>query len=511
MSLWRRCHGVALSALAALAVSADLVSSGSEDKVWDPPGIGVQPRHDPRMVKDLLLAGHGLFETRFNVRDGAGRPGATGDSKPTLRGAGLRFDFLRTSGPDANSCAGCHNQPLIGGSGDFAVNVFVGAQFRDPPTESIATETTSERNTIGLFGAGLIEMLAVEMTRELHAQREAALDKSKTRSGPVEVELRAKGVGFGSVVARPDGTYDTRGLEGIDHDLVVKPFGAKGVVISLREFTINALNQHHGIQAMERFGWERTGIKDFDGDGVEVEFGIGHVTALTLFQAALPPPARRSPRDAQEADRSARGERLFQLVGCTECHVPELRLETTEFVEPNPYNRPGNLSPRDSEGIIRFPLPATAGVRHAPDGGLLVTAFTDFKRHRICDAADPFFCNERLRQDNVPTDQFLTAKLWDVGTSSPYGHRGDCTTVSEAIRHHSAEARSSRDRFLDLPDEDSGAIVAFLLSLGVWDPASKGDRNVAQTPTVSEHLRFAPSGTPRDGTGPLQRLTRHLW
>ena len=126
-------------------------------------------------------------------------------------------------------------------------------------------------------------------------QQRSALAIARARGEDVEVGLTAKGVSFGWIVARPDGTFDASRLEGVDPDLIIKPFGAKGVVISLREFTINALNQHHGIQAIERFGWERTGRRDFDEDGVEVEFTIGHVSALTLFQAALPPPRPRKP------------------------------------------------------------------------------------------------------------------------------------------------------------------------------------------------------------------------
>jgi hypothetical protein len=41
------------------------------------------------------------------------------------------------------------------------------------------------------------------------------------------------------------------------------PFHQAGAVVSLRQFTNNAFNQHHGIQSEERFG---LGV-DEDGDG----------------------------------------------------------------------------------------------------------------------------------------------------------------------------------------------------------------------------------------------------
>ncbi len=463
----------ALPLLAAI-LAPGLTRAGDQRLNWDPPAIEVFPDHaraalDPRGADQMVEAGRRLFSARFNLTDGAVRPLSTGDSKPTLRPNAPRQAFQRLSGPDANSCAGCHNQPKVGGSGDFAVNVFVGAHFADPVATSLVETVTSERNTIGLFGAGVIESLAREMTDDLQALKAECVARAAAGQSSVTRHLDTKGVSYGALTCRPDGSLDTTRLEGIDSDLVIKPFAAKGVVISLREFTINALNQHHGIQAIERFGWERTGIEDFDGDGVDVEFTVGQVSALSLFQASLPPPER--PTTPSAASLQARqGERLFSEVGCAGCHRPRLLLNHPEFSEPNPYNRPGNLVPGDGLGVIRLPLPVSShdgsGLFRDDQGHYVVAAYTDLKRHVICDDRDAFFCNERLRQDFVPTDQFLTSKLWDAATSMPYGHRGDCTTLSEAIVHHSGEAYASREAFLALTDDGKRAVIAFLRSLG---------------------------------------------
>lgn len=460
----------------AIVVWAGVVAAvaASRPQLWDPPAITEYPDHDsaarsPALVPRLVASGRLLFLAKFTRADGAGRPAATGDSKPTTRPRVNDLGLSRVSGPDSNSCAGCHNQPFVGGSGEFAVNVFVGAQFTDPPVLRTDAEVTSERNTTGLAGSGAIEMLAREMTVDLLAQRTAALERAGSTNQNVTVPLVAKGISFGRLTARPDGTYDAAALEGISEDLVIKPFGAKGVVISLREFSINALNHHFGIQAVERFGWERTGRRDFDEDNVDVEFTVGQVSAMTLFQAALAPPGRVPGTDPSIREVLGRGEALFHRAGCPTCHVPELRLEARAFSEPNPFNRPGNLVPADGHGEIRLAIEAGGpfdGVGAAADGTLVVRAFTDLKRHRICDAEDPFLCNERVRQDRVPTDQFITAKLWDLATSAPYGHRGDCGTVSEIILHHSGEAADSRRRFVALSDDDKRALVRFLLSLG---------------------------------------------
>lgn len=448
--------------------------SHASQQLWDSPAIKVRPDHDrtvkdPSLIASMVRDGEVLFRTRFNRLDGAGRPAATGDSKPTPRPFRVVDRFSRASGPDSNSCAGCHNQPSVGGSGDFVTNVFVGAHFVDPPTVSLATEITSERNTLSIFGAGAIEMLAREMTQDLRAQREAGRLKALATSQDATVRLSTKGVDFGVIVIRRDGTFDQSRLEGVDDDLAVKPFGVKGIAISLREFSIAALNQHHGIQATERFGWERTGRHDFDEDGVENEFSVSQVSALTLFQASLPPLSRTIPTNTAQREEWETGQTLFQDAGCAGCHTPFLKLEAREFSEPNPFNRPGTATPNDVAGSIRIPLPAGgrgSGVERSPDGSLLVWAYSDLKRHTICDADEPFYCNEQRRQDNVSTDQFLTAKLWDLAESGPYGHRGDCDTVSEAIVHHGGEAAESRRRFERLSESDKIRLVRFLLSLG---------------------------------------------
>ena len=93
-------------------------------------------------LQQTIKFGKKLFKARFNDLDGQGRPGSTGG------GASRNIDdqpaFLRTSGPDANSCAGCHHQPFIGGAGDFVANVFVLAQLADPVIDSISPNFSNE-------------------------------------------------------------------------------------------------------------------------------------------------------------------------------------------------------------------------------------------------------------------------------------------------------------------------------------------------------------------------------
>lgn len=448
------------------AVFFTSVAAASEHLIDDGPAIHVFPVHeeiarDPENVRQAIRDGETLFRAKFNVVDGAGRPFATGDSKPTPRMKPGRA-FQRIAGPDASACASCHNEPAMGGSGDSAANAFVGAHFTDPPTQDASASMTNERNTVTTFGSGVIELVAMEMSQDLHAIRRHAEKTAIRTSDVVEVELKTKGVSFGKIRAHPKGYVDYRALEGIDHDLIVKPFGIKGVAISLREFTIAALNQHHGMQAIERFGWERTGVEDFDGDGVEVEFSIGQVTALTLFQAQLPPPEQQWSRDANRRRGEMRGQRLFEQIGCGSCHR-SLPLRSAVLKEPNAFNRPGSLAADDVPHLIELDLS-----QHVErlGSGYIVRAFTDLKRHDMCDDEIRFFCNEQLKQDNVGLELFMTQKLWDIATSAPYGHRGNCSTLSQVILGHGGEARQARHNYSRLPAVDRKAVLAFLRTLG---------------------------------------------
>src|SRR5262245_15686300 len=204
-----------------LAVTVLLVAGARADKPsvrpsWDPPAINVFPDHGLAArsadgAARMVVAGEALFRARFNAADGGARPAATGDSKPTPR-APVAIEFSRTSGPDAGSCFACHNQPDVGGSGDFVANVFVGAHFASQPITSIATEDTSERNTISMFGSGAIEMLAREMTTELRSLRDRALETVQRTGRPLRVELQTKGVRFGALTIRADATIDATRL-----------------------------------------------------------------------------------------------------------------------------------------------------------------------------------------------------------------------------------------------------------------------------------------------------------
>lgn len=414
---------------------------------------------------ELVGTGRKLFTALYNICDGQGRPATTGGGDARAVGQPA---FVRTSSPESNSCAGCHNMPSAGGAGDFVANVFVLAQTMDPVTFSVGPDNSNERNTLGMFGAGAIDMLAREMSADLWRQAQGLADGDHL--------LATKGVPFpvtienGNVVAS----------SGVDSDLVIKPFHQAGVVRSIREFTVNAFNHHHGMQAEERFDLNphKNGDKDYDKDGVPSELSIGDITAVTTFQAFLPVPGRALPKNPVARAEVDRGERVFGEVGCGTCHVPALRLESPVFSEPYGLNPVGTFS--DQSQSVAFDMTEYGGfprLEKSAYGGAIVRAYSDLKRHNLCDApgkgAVRFFCNETLAQGRPDQDGrpgaefFITRKLWDVGSSAPYGHRGDLTTITEAILAHGGEGRPSMEAFGARSLADRSALVKFLKTLQV--------------------------------------------
>jgi hypothetical protein len=504
MRTWLAFFGAALSASTAAAQFGErpAILERTEQAQIESGALGFE---------EIFERGRMLFDARFNRLDGQGRPATTGTGAP--RNAD-QPPFIRTSGPDATSCTGCHAQPRIGGAGDFVANVFVLAQALDPVTDSVDPNFSNERNTPGMMGAGPIEMLAREMSTELIAIREEARRAATETGQPASRRLVAKGVEFGRITVLPDGRIDPSEIEGVDWDLIVKPFHQKGAVVSLRQFSNNAMNHHHGIQSVERFGLDT----DPDGDGVTNELTIGEITAVTIFKAALNTPGRCIP--PEYADDIEAGERIFAAIGCTTCHVPAMTLKSRFFNEPNPFNPGGNIDPpfgnlqlADVAKPFSFDMtrqgPAPR-LEPGPNGSAVVRAFTDLKRHNLNDEQLRHFANERVPQGRLngfapasdftipppprPLEEFLTRKLWDVGNTAPFGHRGDLTTLTEAIYYHGGAARASRDAFFSLAPVDQDRIIAFLKSMQVLEDGSPmhvaGD--AAFNPLASNKIEFDP-------------------
>jgi len=98
-------------------------------------------------------------------------------------------------------------------------------------------------------------------------------------------------------------------------------------------------------------------------------------------------------------------------------------------------------------------------------GRVLVPLFGDLKRHAIADRQLDRLGNELLSQRFVERNVFQTAELWGVGSSAPYGHRGDIGTLGEVIEAHGGQARPARQAWLAAPSGLREDVLAFLKTL----------------------------------------------
>jgi hypothetical protein len=460
-------------------------------------------------VKQLIDFGQQLFTAVWTTEEGGGRPLTKGTGAPlTDSNSPLLFprNFNRMSGPDANSCAGCHNVPfgIPGGGGDVVANVFVlGQRFDfvtfdradlsrtrgalDELSRPVTQQTiANSRATIGMFGSGFIEMLARQMTSDLQAIRDA------TPPGQAS-ELRTKGVLFGTIAHRADGTWDTSQVEGISAPslvspgpaapptLIIRPFHQAGNRVSLRDFSNTAFNHHHGIQSTERFGKDT----DPDGDGVVNEMTRADMTAVCFFQATMTVPGRVIPNDPDIEAAVLVGEQRFQTIGCSQCHIPSLPLDNGGWIfsEPNPYNPPGNLRPGEAPALaVDLTSDELPSPRLKPDeaGVVYVPAYTDLKLHDICAGPDdpgiePLDMNQPTGSPGffAGNRKFLTKKLWGAANEPPFFHHGQFTTMRQAVLAHAGEGLTSREAFQALSQYEQDSVIEFLKTLQVLRPGTK--------------------------------------
>lgn len=466
-------------------------------------------------ISELIVFGEQLFRANWTLQEGGGRPLTKGTGDPVsdpIDPLVFPRNFNRVSAPDMNSCLGCHNKPEVGGGGEFGTLVFVLGQRFDfatfdgnetifPVTKGAHDELgnlvtlqtiANPRKTVAMHGSGFIEMLARQITADLQAIRDA------TPPGTCRA-LVSTGINFGAICRGANGSWDVSQVQGLPvpslkttgpsdpPNLIVRPFHQAGAVISVRQFTNNAFNHHHGIQMTERFGIGT----DPDGDGFVDEMTRADVTAATIFQAVLPVPGRVVPNDANTEQAIQDGEALFNKIGCANCHIPSLPLYDWVFKEPNPFNPPGNLRPGDAPTLSvdltsdELPQPRLKPAH----GSVMVPAFTDFKLHDITSGpSDP---NREPLDMNQPAgspgffagnSKFITRKLWGIANQHPFMHHGQFTTMREAVLAHSGEASASRLAFERLNDRKQDAVIEFLKSLQILP---KGTRCLA----VDENFR----------------------
>lgn len=438
-----------------------------------------------------IARGRQLFQRKFTRAQGLGprQDDGVGDieADPSL-GAGL-----------GDSCAACHSRPR--GSAGVGGNVFTRPDSRDAPH---------------LFGLGLVEMLADEITVDLRRVRDQSIRLALASGVPVRRQLMSKGLDYGWITGLPTGEAETSQVSGVDPDLRVRPFFAEGSVFSIREFSAGAFDAEMGLEPVDPIltaaaggadvvtpsGMVLTGSvdaiggpvaqsprEDPDGDGVVNEVPASIVDHLEFYLLNYFAPATYR----QRGDLEMAGLPLMQRVGCTTCHVPDLvidrdrRVAVVETRYDDTQGGPFNRLFATATPLVQI-VPDLTGFppQQLPLGGSFVVRgiFADFKRHDV----GPGFYERNF--DGTMQREFVTEPLWGVGSSAPYGHDGRSPNLREVILRHGGEAQASSTAFARLPERQQELIIAYLDSLVLFGPPDTASNLDPAQPTMAGYPQF---------------------
>jgi Di-haem oxidoreductase, putative peroxidase len=494
------------------------ITKSLDQQIGDGAGDILTP-NKPRYViaRDPFRAirrGQQLFQRKFTRDEGQGPITSNGKTN-------IETDINDTSLCD--NCAACHTKRGVAG---FGVDAATRRDRRDAPH---------------LFGLGLKEMLADEITAELRSIRAQAIQEAMSFGREVTKSLKTsegKGnISYGSITARPDGNVDTSQVIGVNRDLRVKPFLAHGDTISIREFIVGAFDNEMGMEAVDpglraaaSGAWFVTPsgmaldgrvdkikgppvndeFHDSDKDGKVNEIPTSIVDFMEFyllhsFKAGLGenspeslPPGAGYPETA--SPEAVDGLNKFTQIGCATCHVQNLTINRDRRVadvetryDPtrgNPFN---NLFATATTFFTQIKDGRGFPTIKQPNFGSFVVRniFTDFKRHDL----GPHFYD--LNVDGRGQVQFMTTPLWGVGSTGPYGHDGRSITLKDMILRHGGEAIQSRNNFANSSLATQRNIITFLNTLILFTPDD----------TASNLPGGAFSGNPRHGHGSVRLVS----
>jgi CxxC motif-containing protein (DUF1111 family) len=458
----------------------------------------------PAVVIVLLLGAAGVIQAQFfSAHDPGVRGGAAGAGGPIDGLTARQIKFFQTGkddfeevevvadglGPRMNldSCAGCHAQPVTGGTSpsvnpqvafatkDGGTNQFPGAVIfsggymppigpvrevrfkfnpdgsRDGGVHNTATITgragasgcsLALDNIAGqfaagnvifriptpLFGAGLIEQIPDSVILANAAANAAAKSSLGIKGHPNVI-----------VTGKITGESNNNGNDG-----TIARFGWKAQNQSLLLFSGEAYNVEMGI-SNELFQQEReqkpacqfaTVPNDVtDTEATTTPAGLSAIEKFAFFQRFLAPPTP-SPDTPGGTTSINNGRSLFTSVGCALCHTPTLTTGNSTVAALQ--NKAANLY---SDLIVHNMGPGLA---------------------------------DDVNQGQARGDEFRTAPLWGLGQRIFFLHDGRTDDLLEAIRAHRSsgnlkfgpsEANGVINNFNGLRERDKQDILNFLRSL----------------------------------------------
>lgn len=206
-------------------------------------------------------------------------------------------------------------------------------------------------------------------------------------------------------------------------------FGWKAINSSLRNQNANAMHQDMGLT---------TSIFP-DGNctpnqpkctqiavGGMPEVSDSSLAAVVDFMTALSVPARR----INNQDNFDAGARLFDQVGCSQCHIPTMR--------------------------------TSVSTRFAELSNQTIYAYTDLLLHDMGAGLD-----DKVKEKNAESYEWRTPPLWGIGIvaqdpDARFLHDGRARTLDESIRWHGGEADGTRQNYQQLSQDQQALLLEFL-------------------------------------------------
>ncbi len=358
---------------------------------------------------------------------------------------------------NATSCAQCHSQHGVGGSGGLDDNVTTftvrsgtkGDEVREGVVHAFAVDTSLQENTAQIApGVPRLERPSLNDLIRV-APRSGTCSQVQTVPPGVQISQRNTPALWGAKLIDdiPDSVIignEKRerlkwGLAPSDSE--DKPvgravrlangkvgrFGWKAQSPSLSAFVQAACANELGLSNPGQPQPRPMGQQDYPMGGLDLT--TEQCDQLTAFCASLPRPMERLPQDPQEAAIAKGGKELFHTVGCADCHTPAVG-GVDGLYSDLLVHRMG----RDLEGGGSYndpPVPIPDG---PPDRG-------------------------------PSAGEWRTPPLWGVADSAPYMHDGRANTLEDAIRLHGGQGSRAAGRFAALNPREQSQLIAFLKTL----------------------------------------------
>lgn len=262
----------------------------------------------------------------------------------------------------------------------------------------------SQRNTPALFGAKLIDELP---ERDILAGEK----RQRLRAGLASADV--ENLPIGRALRLADGR--------------VGRFGWKAQTASLAEFVQAACANELGLGNPGQAQPRPLGQPNYRAPGPDLT--LEQCNQLTAFVASLPRPVERLPETIGATEETHAGKKLFETIGCADCHTPNL----------------GSVENIYSDLLLHrmgAPLVGSGSYNEPPP------EIPDFKPG-----------------EGPRADEWRTPPLWGVADSAPYLHDGRASTLEEAIRLHGGQGAGAAERYARLPRAEQVQLIAFLQTL----------------------------------------------